>query len=182
MLIEISIGEALDRLSILEIKLKEISCKEKLEQIQKEINTFCEIDTYKEKYRYYYDLMVDINMKIWKKTDIIKGMKDVSLEFAELANEIFNLNQSRFRVKNIINKILTSNINEQKSYNETLINIRINTCDIPLILEKLTELSLTFDKINILTSDKIQSLIISNIPRFNFVFISHTDKEVDMTI
>ena len=57
MLIEISYGEGLDRLSILEIKVSKIKDKEKLLHINKEIETLNDLIVMKQKYNYYYELL-----------------------------------------------------------------------------------------------------------------------------
>ena len=170
MYIEISIGEGLDRLSILEIKQQEIKCSNKLAQVKKEIVSLIELINYKSKYLYYYNLLVTVNTNIWNYTNIIKTMNYNTLEFARLANSIFELNQSRFRLKNIINRLTDSNIQEQKSYNETRVEVELLSID-DIDLIKFTKLSLEYDIVVIKCSLTLQEQFKAIIPIFNYLFV-----------
>jgi hypothetical protein len=179
MLIEISIGEALDRLTILELKMEKINDAKKLEEIQKDINTLFEAQKYKIEGEYYYKLLFYVNKEIWNLTDTIKQLHYTNSEFAKLTHIVFELNQSRFRVKNIINKIYESNINEQKSYNLTEIQFSINDSsllDHPTLLNQLSYISLQYDILKISCSEAVKEHIIKNIPRFNYTFEEYSDK------
>ena len=61
MLIEISIGEGLDRYSILEIKQKEITDASKQVHITNELQSLSELITYKKTFHYYYELLLSVN-------------------------------------------------------------------------------------------------------------------------
>jgi len=170
MYIEISIGEGLDRLSILEIKQREIKCSNKLSQVKKEINSLIELIEYKDKYLYYYDLLILVNTKIWNNTNIIKAMDYNTLEFARVSNSIFELNQSRFRLKNIINRLTDSNIQEQKSYNATQVEVELVRND-DIRIDYFTKLSLEYDIVIIKCPVAIQEEFNTIIPKFNYVFV-----------
>lgn len=173
MLIEISIGEALDRLSILELKMEKINDKKKLEEIQKDMNTLVEAQKYKIEGEYYYKLLFYVNKEIWNLTDTIKQLDYTNDAFAKLSHDIFELNQSRFRLKNIINKIYESKINEQKSYKLTEIQFRINDSsllDPATLLNQLSYISLQYDILKISCSEALKEHIIKNVPRFNYTF------------
>jgi hypothetical protein len=179
MLIEISIGEALDRLSILELKMEKINDRKKIEEIQKDISTLCEAQKYKLEGPYYYKLLFYVNKEIWNLTDTIKQLDYTDTKFAKISYTIFELNQSRFRVKNIINKIYNSNINEQKSYNLTEIHFNINDSsllDPRTLLKQLSYISLQYDILKISCSEAVKEHIIKNVPRFNYVFEEPSDK------
>ena len=120
---EISAGELVDKITILEIKKNKISEKEKLNEIQKELLSLNEtfkksipdeklIELQKEKLK-------ELNIKLW---DIEEGKrnlekkKDFGEEFIKLAREVYKFNDERAEVKSEINKILGSNIKEVKSY------------------------------------------------------------------
>ena len=120
---EISAGELVDKITILEIKKDKISEKEKLNEIQKELLSLNEtfkksipdeklIELQKEKLK-------ELNIKLW---DIEEGKrnlekkKDFGEEFIKLAREVYKFNDERAEVKSEINKILGSNIKEVKSY------------------------------------------------------------------
>jgi hypothetical protein len=179
MLIEISIGEALDRLSILELKMEKINDKNKLEEIQKDIITLCEAQKYKIEGEYYYKLLFYVNKEVWNLTDTIKQLDYTDTKFAKISHAIFELNQSRFRLKNIINKIYESKINEQKSYSLTEIQFSINDSsllDHPTLLNQLSYISLQYDILKISCSDAVKEHIIKNVPRFNYTFEEYSDK------
>ena len=89
--VQVSVGEAIDKLSILELKLKKISNENKKLEIQKEINALSECHAYKE-YYLYYNLLMYVNEKIWDLTDIIKSITIEDARFAEISYKIFDLN------------------------------------------------------------------------------------------
>lgn len=172
MLIEISYGEALDRLSILEIKMSEIHDERKRAEIQKEIESLSELGGVKAKLTYYYTLLLEVNRKIWDLTNDIKSMKSTDTSFASIADKIFNLNQSRFRVKCIVNKISESRIQEQKSYGLTHVYIRLGIEHITILLKSLSLLSLEYDIVNISCDAYMKDYISTQIPVFNYQFNS----------
>ena len=90
----------------------------------------------KDKYFIYYKLLYFVNKRIWDLTNIIKGMTQLNEEYAQIAYDIFEYNQSRFRLKNIINNIADSKFKEQKSYNlkEASIYIENETTNIVYIV------------------------------------------------
>ena len=74
MKIEISIGDAIDKLTILEIKKKYINDITKIEEITKEIEVLSVCDKYKNDYIFFYNLLVYVNQKIWDLTNTVKSM------------------------------------------------------------------------------------------------------------
>jgi hypothetical protein len=128
MKIEISDGEVLDKLSILEIKEIHIVDNKRLDEIKKEIMSLSEINNIKEKYNIYYKLLYTINCFIWNITNEIKEQIELNEDYAKKSFLIFELNQQRFRIKNIINILSNSNIKEQKSYsrNNVIFNVSSN--------------------------------------------------------
>jgi hypothetical protein len=129
MKVEVSIGEAIDKLSILEIKLARILDKDKKIEIQKEINALEECLQYKNKYNFYYNILVYVNEQIWNATNIIKSITTDHPDFPIFSDKIFQFNQKRFRIKNFFNFLTKSNINEQKSYSLTHCKIFIENED-----------------------------------------------------
>jgi hypothetical protein len=165
MKIEVSIGEAIDKLSILEIKIKNINDQYKKKEIQKEIDILNECYMYKNKYLIFYNLLIYVNQTIWDMTNIIKSISFKDSNFADISNQIFEFNQKRFRIKNWFNLITSSNINEQKSYLHTECKILIN--DITIFYEKIPEiyfLSLDYDNITIISNFNDEIIKLINIP------------------
>jgi hypothetical protein len=174
MLIEISIGEGLDRYSILEIKQKEITDEKKKVHITNELQTLSELITYKKTFQYYYELLLSINTQIWNHTNTIKSMNPDHTAFSTISHSIFELNQSRFRLKNIINQLSESHIQEQKSYGETQIEITLTDSD-PINLDMVSKLSLQYDTVIIRCSKTKQIEFEQIVPRFHYLFL-HEDK------
>lgn len=121
----ISTGELLDKLSITQIKLKNIKDKEKLnlislekEALEEVVNT--SLSSYKNKDKRLSQLL-DVNKKLWIIEDDIRNKeknKDFGKEFVELARAVYFTNDERFVIKNKINNETGSVIQEQKSYEE----------------------------------------------------------------
>ena len=122
-LAEISAGELFDKITILEIKKEKISNKEKLIDIEKELNSLNEtvekfISDQSNISKHINDLK-EINLKLW---DIEDGKRAAEKEkkfddkFIELARNVYKLNDERAKIKLAINTTLGSNIKEVKSY------------------------------------------------------------------
>jgi hypothetical protein len=120
MKIEVSIGEIVDKLSILQIKTAFIKDEEKLNNVKKE-------------YDYLYDIvfnemkieqsdfsdMVSINQELWKIEDDIRDKeraKEFDDEFIRLARAVYVTNDKRTEVKKVINIKYGSLFVEEKSY------------------------------------------------------------------
>ena len=122
-LAEISAGELVDKITILEIKKEKILNKEKLEEVNKELNTLNEtlrnsINDDSKIIDFKNDLK-NINLKLW---DIEDGKRSAEKKnqfdekFIELARNVYKFNDERAKIKLAINKALGSNIKEVKSY------------------------------------------------------------------
>ena len=122
-LTEISAGELFDKITILEIKKEKISNKEKLVDVEKELNSLNDtveksIPDQSNISKHINDLK-EINLKLW---DIEDGKRAAEKEkkfddkFIELARNVYKLNDERAKIKLAINMALGSNIKEVKSY------------------------------------------------------------------
>ena len=155
--VKVSIGEAIDKLSILELKQKKIHNVEKQKEIQKEIVALQECNKYKSGYAFYYKLLMYINEKIWDMTDIVKTMTIDHSDFAKVSNDIFEYNQKRFRIKNWFNLSTTSVIREQKSYASRHCKIIIKDDD--GIYDKIPEINyllLEYDTVSFDTTPELE--------------------------
>ena len=120
---EISAGELIDKITILEIKKEKISNKEKLVEVNKELNSLNE--TLKKsinnesKISSFKNDLKNINLKLW---DIEDGKRSAEKnnkfdeKFIELARSVYKFNDERAKIKLAINNALGSNIKEVKSY------------------------------------------------------------------
>ncbi len=122
-LAEISAGELVDKITILEIKKNKISNENKLKEIDKELNslndTMNKIILEKSKILGYKNLLKEINQKLWHIEDskrIAEKNNDFGKEFIELARNVYKFNDERAKIKLKINEILGSNIKEVKSH------------------------------------------------------------------
>ena len=122
-LAEISAGELLDKISILEIKKEKIKVKEKLDSVDKELSslnaTSNEKIPDKSKINNLIDDLRKINLKLWyieeSKREAEKN-KIFDKKFIELSRDVYKSNDERAKIKSKINEILGSNIKEVKSY------------------------------------------------------------------
>ena len=126
MKIEVSNGELLDKISILELKLLKIEDKEKLVNIQKEfetLNPLCQklFEKYDGELQTHYLELARINGQLWDIEDWIRNCereKRFDKEFVELARSVYIYNDQRTKKKKIINTITGSDLVEEKSYKE----------------------------------------------------------------
>jgi predicted nuclease with TOPRIM domain len=122
-LAEISAGELFDKITILEIKKEKISNKEKLIDIEKELNSLNDtvkkfISDQSNISKHISDLK-EINLKLWDIEDgkrAAEKVKKFDDKFIELARNVYKLNDERAKIKLAINTTLGSNIKEVKSY------------------------------------------------------------------
>ncbi len=122
-LAEISAGELIDKITILEIKKAKISNEDKLLEIKKELSslnlTFKKFITDEAIILKQKDELKKINLKLWNIEDgkrMAEKNKKFDDKFIELARNVYKLNDQRAKIKLEINKILGSNIKEVKSY------------------------------------------------------------------
>ena len=122
-LTEISAGELLDKISILEIKLEKIKDKNNLEEVKKEYKILKETqDAYikfTDKIEDLFNSIKKVNLTLWNVEDklrVCEKNNDFEKEFIELARKVYINNDRRSKIKSEINKILGSNIKEIKQY------------------------------------------------------------------
>ena len=122
-LAEISAGELLDKITILEIKKEKINNKEKLLEVNKELSSLNEtlkkFISDENKILSYKNDLKNINLKLW---DIEDGKRSAEKnnkfdeKFIQLARNVYKFNDERAKIKLAINNALGSNIKEVKSY------------------------------------------------------------------
>ena len=122
---EISSGELLDKISILEIKLKKIKDKENLKEINKEYTILKKSQNLNIKLtnelKDLFDELKKVNLNLWDIEDklrICEKNKDFGEKFIELARGVYFNNDSRAKIKSEINKLSGSNIKEIKQYSD----------------------------------------------------------------
>ena len=122
-LVEVSIGELLDKISILEIKKIKIKNSEKLKFINKEYDIFKDqLDKNvksDENLKKLFEALKEINAKLWIIEDdkrLCEKNSDFTEKFIKLSREVHFLNDGRSKIKLEINNHTGSKIKEIKEY------------------------------------------------------------------
>jgi hypothetical protein len=122
MRVEISNGELLDKFSILEIKMGNITDPSKLTNVEneyRELASDCTDLLRNSSISTLYSELKSINQRLWTVEDDIRECerrKDFGQEFVSLAREVYFTNDERARVKKEINLASGSSLVEEKSY------------------------------------------------------------------
>ena len=122
MKIEVSNGEIVDKLTIIEIKIARIKDEIKLANLYKEYDLLNDtvaliID---KKHQLYLDLY-NINCQLWDIEDHIRDLeraKSFGDDFIKTARSVYFINDQRSDVKRKINELTGSNLTEEKSYEQ----------------------------------------------------------------
>jgi len=124
--IEVSNGEILDKVSILEIKLERITDAQKLSNIQNEwdalqnaVKIIAGLANPKEEFHQAVKALRATNEALWDVEDALRlneKAKDFGDTFIALAREVYVLNDQRAALKSTINVLTGSNLREEKSY------------------------------------------------------------------
>tara|TARA_B100000287_G_scaffold104975_1_gene97304 strand:- start:263 stop:655 length:393 start_codon:yes stop_codon:yes gene_type:complete len=126
-LIEVSVGELLDKLSILEIKKEKIKDKDKLKFINDEYKILkSEFDKNvksDDKLEKLFDVLKEINSRLWVIEDdkrLCEKNSDFGEKFVKLSRDVHLLNDNRAKLKLEINNYTGSKIKEIKEYTKYL--------------------------------------------------------------
>lgn len=122
--IPVSVGELIDKLSILQVKRSKIDDEKKLNFINNEFellyNLSAEYLNNMEIENLYHEL-VDVNSSLWDVEDKLREYEKIQFfetHFISLARQVYVTNDKRFELKNKINEISNSELREQKSYQD----------------------------------------------------------------
>ena len=122
MKIEVSNGEIIDKLTIIQIKLERITDKDKLKNLKKE---FEELSTVTSSILSasdpLYKALYEVNCELWDIEDHIRDLerkKDFGKDFIETARSVYFKNDRRAELKREINIRTSSGLIEEKSYNK----------------------------------------------------------------
>jgi hypothetical protein len=130
MRIEVSNGELVDKLTILELKRANIADPSKLSNIDNELSYLVEhfdqlkIEIKRETLKNVMllkDKLFNVNQKLWDIEDSIRDKeanKEFDEEFIELARSVYIINDERAYLKKEINLLTDSNLVEEKSYKQ----------------------------------------------------------------
>ena len=124
-LAEISVGELFDKITILEIKKSKIKDKDKLNDVEKELNSLNdalkknELNDIDGKLKLLLQDLKNINNDLWEIEDakrLAEKNNNFDELFIQLARNVYKKNDLRAKIKLEINNYLGSNIKEVKSY------------------------------------------------------------------
>ena len=119
--IPVSIGELYDKYTILQIKQEKITCTEKLKSVNTELEYLKNIINKYTLDKEVINELKNINETLWEIEDSIRDkerIKSFDEEFIKLARNVYITNDKRSEVKNKINSILKSEINDIKGYSQ----------------------------------------------------------------
>lgn len=122
--VQVSHGELLDKMSILEIKSQRIDSPEKLINIRTELELLqdqARIFLTQQSIANSYQALKKVNEELWETEDRIRLKEKNQIfdtEFVQLARTVYFQNDNRARIKRHINEISGSLIVEEKSYQE----------------------------------------------------------------
>jgi Na+/phosphate symporter len=126
MKVEVSNGELMDKLSILELKLKNIADSKKLKNVNMEYNELNPLvqqlfKTHNLAIKVLYQKLAEINAKLWVIEDEIRQCerdKSFGEKFIKLARDVYFTNDVRSDLKKEINILTNSGVIEEKSYED----------------------------------------------------------------
>ena len=126
-LVEVSVGELLDKLSILEIKKDKINDAEKLKFINDEYeilkNQFDNNVKSDDRLKKLFEVLKEINSRLWVIEDdkrLCEKNSDFGEKFIKLSRDVHLLNDDRAKIKREINNYTGSKIKEIKEYTKYL--------------------------------------------------------------
>jgi len=178
--LNISIGEAIDKLTILEIKKEQIN-DERLNNILNEYNyLYPLLQNIVDKYLFFYNILKKINEDIWKFQDKIRLINHNDKNYAIFCENIILLNDSRYLVKQKINKLVKSTFMEEKNYikRNCYIISHLGLGDNITMIGAVRLLSIIYDTVNVFVKDKY----IKNVSNFYMDDLSIKLISVDTTI
>ena len=158
LMLPVSSGEALDTLSILDIKLENIT-DNRYEHVKKEHDLLHDkLQNYIQKAEKYYNMMKKTNKHIWNLMDLLRDGENIDDgTYIRLSRDTIYANDIRFRIKNKINNISKSTLKEQKSYKvlKTLFDLTNFKDDIKMLTKIIYYFSIMSDELYIKTENEI---------------------------
>lgn len=150
----VSLGEALDKLSILDIKLDKITDKRR-EDVKNEYDKlFTILKKDIDNFALYYNIIKIVNVEIWDMMNDLRDVKEFNDNYMVLCHQCMISNDIRFRIKNKINYISNCSLKEQKGYNimRLLIDLRNNNIHDEIIFP-IKYYSLLYDEVRVITDN-----------------------------
>lgn len=138
-LLPVSIGEGLDKLSILRIKQKYILDPQKQDAVTRELNAiYPKLEQFIGKVPQQFTLLEKVNETIWHLCDVARK-KDMTTD-----QVVMKYNDARFRIKKKINILCDSYLQEQKSFDGTSIKLHFTP---ELTVDDVRDASIHYDTV-----------------------------------
>ncbi len=119
----VSAGEFLDKMTILEIKSERIKDEEKLRNVRKELDllrkTWVESPLSRQDVSTQVENLKRVNKRLWDIEDQVRrkeATRTFDDEFIQLARSVYQVNDKRAAIKRELNRLLGSELMEEKSY------------------------------------------------------------------
>lgn len=122
LLIPVSVGELIDKISILQIKKNHIQDTKKIEKVDKELTELLRLAhpyLQHESISSLYEDLLGVNTQLWNTEDMLRVLEkeqNFGDSFVAYARDVYHLNDERYRLKNKINILTQSEIQEVKHY------------------------------------------------------------------
>jgi uncharacterized damage-inducible protein DinB len=127
--VEVSVGELLDKITILQIKTERIKDEAKLKNVRAELNHLTNVQKravqFNSEIKSLFQKLKETNENLWEIEDEIRDhekSKDFGPEFIHLARMVYMKNDLRCYIKRQLNEKLGSELKEEKSYTEYSFN------------------------------------------------------------
>ena len=120
--IPVSVGELIDKISILQIKKSKVTDASKLAKVEKELSSlfkFAGPFLVNDSISVLYEDLLGVNSQLWNVEDKLRELEKEQRfegEFVSLARTVYHLNDERFSIKSKINVLTDSDIQEVKQY------------------------------------------------------------------
>jgi len=153
----VSLGEALDKLTILDIKRKKITDEKRKADVEKEYAVLMEyLNPYVTNFAYHYRILCDINLSLWEIQDMFHGKNTTPEQGAQFCKEILLENDRRFRVKAKINTLAQSKLREQKGYDlkKALVYTHLGLGDMYWMNGAVRYLATAYDEVHVVCKKK----------------------------
>lgn len=122
LLIPVSVGELIDKISILQIKKNHVQDDHKLANVEKELNALLKLAQeflQHDSISSLYEDLIGVNTQLWNTEDMLRSLerdKEFGDSFIAYARDVYHLNDQRFKLKNKINLLTQSEIQEVKQH------------------------------------------------------------------
>ena len=156
----VSLGEAIDKLTILDIKIDKIKDDRRNDVKNEYDHLYEKLQDFIIKYDNLYKTMKKVNLLIWDMMDLLRDGDLSEQHYLKVCKECIEYNDIRFRVKNKINSVSASVLKEQKSYktNRLVIEINADVTDKTILTQIIKYFSFMYDEINIISKVDIDYL------------------------